>query len=164
MIRYLIITLISSLVISQNKPALLVQSTAFANKNYIPYRYTCDAENVNPELKISNVPSSAASLALIMLDSSAAFGEFDHWIVWNIPTSGHIKENSVPGVIGRNSRKENKYIGPCPPNGVHEYRFRVYALDVRLELPDSSGKNTLLKAIRGHILASGELLGRFQRQ
>jgi Raf kinase inhibitor-like YbhB/YbcL family protein len=132
--------------------------------NYIPYRYTCDAENVNPELRIVNIPSSAQSLALIMLDSSAAFGEFDHWVVWNIPPTGSIKENSVPGTTGRNSRKENKYTGPCPPNGVHEYRFRVYALDTKLQLPDSSGKNALLKAMRKHILAKGELIGRFQRQ
>lgn len=164
MFRYSILVLLACLLRTQTTSRLVVQSTAFANGNYIPYRYTCDAENVNPEIRISNIPAPARSLALIMQDSSAAFGEFDHWIVWNIPPGATIKENSVPGVTGRNSRKENKYYGPCPPNGAHEYNFRVYALDTQLQLADSSGKYTLLKAMRGHIVAQGELNARFQRE
>lgn len=143
---------------------LLVQSTAFANTHYIPYRYSCEAENVNPGLRVTNVPKEAKSLVLIMIDTSAAFGVFDHWIVWNIPVSGKINENSVTGVTGRNGYKQNKYSGPCPPNGIHEYHFRVYALNTELNLPDSSGKERLMKAMVGHVLSKGEVIGLFQRQ
>jgi len=143
---------------------LIVQSTAFANRHYIPYRYTCDAENINPALRISGIPHGTKSLVLIMLDTSAAFGVFDHWLVWNIPPTGRIDENSSPGVTGWNSRKENKYTGPCPPNGRHEYRFRVYALDIFLNLSANNHKEAVLKAIRGHVLAKGELTGLFQRE
>ncbi|PBQ32845.1 YbhB/YbcL family Raf kinase inhibitor-like protein [Sphingobacteriaceae bacterium] len=148
----------------QVNPGLLVQSTSFANTHYIPYRYTCDGENVSPELRVTQIPKNTKTLALILIDSSAAFGEFDHWVVWNLPPTAKIAEKSTAGVTGRNSRRENKYMGPCPPNGIHEYRFRLYALDTELELPDSTGKENLVKAMQGHVLASGELVGKFQRQ
>jgi len=165
MIRFFIISLAFFVPQMQAPPGeLIVQSTAFANTHYIPYRYTCDGENVSPGLRITKIPSSAKSLALIMVDSSAAFGIFDHWVVWNIPVAGRIEENGRTGITGRNSRKENKYMGPCPPNGLHEYRFRIYALDVELNLPDTAGKRILLRAMQGHILAKGELIGLFQRQ
>lgn len=163
MIRLLWITGLYLLAGSKG-PGLKVESTAFANTHYIPYRYTCDGENVNPGLRIGNIPADTKSLALIMTDSSAAFGEFNHWIAWNIPVAAELEENKVHGVTGRNSSGQNAYTGPCPPNGLHEYRFRVYALNTLLSLPDCTGKYGLLQAMREHILSRGEVTGRFQRQ
>jgi len=138
-------------------------SAIFANRNYIPAGYTCNGRNVNPELRISGVPKKAESLALIMSDPDPAFGTFDHWVMWNIPLTDKIKENSAPGTVGRNSRKENKYTGPCPPSGVHEYHFTLYALDTKLSLSDTSGKINLLNAMKGHIIAETELVGLFNK-
>ena len=147
-----------------NAQELKVESTAFANGHYIPYRYTCDAENINPGLRIGKIPDGSKSFVLIMLDTSVAFGVFDHWVVWNIPPTQLIKENSSPGITGWNSRNENKYTGPCPPNGVHEYHFRIYALNTFLNLPGSSSKVEVIKAMQGHVISWGEAVGLFQRE
>jgi Raf kinase inhibitor-like YbhB/YbcL family protein len=141
---------------------LTVKSPAFADKNYIPLKYTCVADNISPPLLVESIPQNTKSLALIVVDTSS-FGEFDHWVMWNIPPEGKIDENTAPGKQGWNSRKENYYTGPCPPNGVHEYRFRMYALDVILDLPNNTSKKDLEKAMRSHILAQGELIGLFQK-
>lgn len=143
---------------------LTVRSTAFANKHYIPARFTCEGLNLNPELVISDIPENTQSLALIVDDPDSPNGAFDHWIMWNIPVTKKIKENSAPGVQGKNGRAENKYTGPCPPNGIHEYHFRVYALDNKIDLPADSDKKALLKAMEGHIISSGELIGLYKQQ
>lgn len=145
------------------QPSLVIKSTAFANTNHIPPKYTCTGENISPELLIEGLPSNTKTMALIMEDPDTALGTFDHWVVWNIPPVVKIEEGSKIGVTGQNSRKENKYTGPCPPNGIHEYHFKIYALDTELNLPQSTGKKDLLKAIEGHILASAELTGSFQK-
>jgi len=141
---------------------LIVKSPAFANGNYIPLKYTCATLNVNPELDVYDIPKSTKSLAVIVCDSDAAFGTFNHWIMWNIPPKKIIEENSAPGKQGKNSKKENKYTGPCPVSGIHAYHFRVYALDTKLNLPDDTNKQTLEKAMENHIVASGELIGLFK--
>lgn len=164
MIRLGIVILALYLGLPQGRGDLLVESTSFANTHYIPYRYTCDGENVSPELRVTKIPAGTKTLALIMIDSSAAFGEFNHWVVWNLPPTDKIAEKNKAGITGRNSKNENKYMGPCPPNGIHDYKFRVYALNTELNLSDTCGKQSLMNAIRGHILASGEVLGKFQRQ
>jgi Raf kinase inhibitor-like YbhB/YbcL family protein len=143
---------------------LSVKSTAFANRHYIPTKYTCEGLNHNPSLVVSKVPVAAKSLALIMDDPDSPNGPFDHWIMWNIPVNAKIEEKSAPGVEGLNSRQQNKYIGPCPPTGIHEYHFRVYALDIHLDLPTNSSKTELLAAMQGHILASGELIGLYKKK
>ncbi len=112
---------------------------------------------------MQNIPSTARSLALIVEDPDPAFGTFDHWVVWNIPPVKEIKENSIPGKVGKNSRNENKYTGPCPPSGVHKYYFKVYALDDTLHLSDNTNKQALLKAMEGHILGTAETIGLFHQ-
>ncbi|MCW3077428.1 MAG: YbhB/YbcL family Raf kinase inhibitor-like protein [Bacteroidetes bacterium] len=144
------------------KNGLTVKSTAFANGNYIPTKYTCGDANINPELLIEDLPANTVSMALIMDDTKSPNGEFDHWVMWNIPPASKIGENSAPGVQGRNSSKQNKYYGPCPPNGIHTYNFKVFALDTKLDLKDTSGKLTLIKAMEGHIIASGQLKGLYK--
>lgn len=141
---------------------LKVKCSAFANGHYIPIKYNCNAQNINPEIVIEDLPKSTVTMALIMDDTESVNGEFDHWIMWNIPPSKKIKENSAPGTQGRNSNKQNKYYGPCPPNGIHTYNFKIYALDTKLQLSDTCGKKDLLKAMEGHILASGEMKGLYK--
>lgn len=149
--------------ITMTKP-LVLKSPAFGKNDLIPSKYTRDGAGINPELIIDDVPSDARSLALILDDPDAPSGTFDHWIMWNIPVSGKIAENSAPGVQGRNSKNENKYYGPCPPHGMHHYSFKVYALDQKLDLPLDTDKRDLLNAMKGHILAQGELIGLYKKQ
>lgn len=129
----------------------------------IPVKYTCSGENINPEISISGIPAETKSLALIMDDPDAPSGDFVHWVMWNILTDGKISENSAPGVQGVNDFGENKYGGPCPPSGTHHYHFKIYALDTKLELPTETDKQGLLKAMEGHVLASGELVGLYMK-
>ena len=142
---------------------LTVTSTAFNEGEAIPVKYTCKGENVSPEISVEGIPENAKSLALIMDDPDAPGGDFVHWVMWNIPVDKTIAENTAPGVQGMNGRGDNKYTGPCPPSGTHHYHFKLYALDGVLELPESTDKQGLIKAMEGHILASGELIGTFKK-
>ena len=99
-----------------------------------------------------------------MDDPDAPSGTFDHWIMWNIPPIDKIEENSAPGIQGINSKNQNKYYGPCPPSGTHHYHFRIYALDTKLDIPEKSDKKALLKALEGHIIATGELIGVYKKK
>lgn len=146
------------------KKPLIVTSPDFLNNEMIPAKYTCIGSDINPEIKITDIPQNTESLALIVDDPDAPNGTFDHWVMWNIPVVGKIERNTAPGVQGKNGKGENKYTGPCPPNGTHHYNFKVYALDVKLNLPPDSDKNALLKAMDKHILASGGLIGLFNKQ
>jgi hypothetical protein len=143
---------------------LTVKSPEFTDGELIPYKFTCDGENINPEITVENVPEGTMTLALIMEDPDAPKGTFDHWIMWNMPVTKTIHENSAPGMQGKNGRGENKYTGPCPPSGTHHYHFKVYALDMKLDISDNSDKHTLLNAMEGHILAQGELVGLYRRK
>lgn len=141
---------------------LTVKSSAFAQGHYIPLKHSCGSKNINPDISIEGLPAKTVSMVLIMDDTDSPNGEFTHWLMWNIPPIKKIKENSAPGIQGKNSKNENKYHGPCPPNGIHTYNFKVYALDTKLQLADTSGKKTLLNAIEGHVISSGELKGLFK--
>lgn len=143
-----------------------VSSPAFEDGMEIPRKYTCDGENINPPLSFENFPENTVSLALIMDDPDAPNRTFNHWTVWNIrPDIGAIDENFVPGIIGKNSYGEFNYSGPCPPKGsTHQYYFMIYALDINLELPIDSGTQDLLKAMEGHVLAQGQLIGKYTKE
>jgi hypothetical protein len=141
-------------------------SPAFAHGGGIPPRYTCQGQNVNPELEIKDVPPGCRSLALIMDDPDAPGGTWDHWLVWNLaPETVSVTEGSVPegAVQGRNSWGRNEYGGPCPPSGTHRYFFKLYALRDRLGLPPGSDKAQLLAAMRGLLLAECELMGTYRK-
>ena len=142
---------------------LEVRSPAFGNNERIPKRYTCDGEDVNPPLEILGVPEGTQSIVLIMDDPDAPGGIWDHWVVWNISPDTKIRENSSPGIVGVNSWGQNSYGGPCPPSGTHRYFFRAYALDTKLDIPSSSRKRDVEEAMRGHVLAKGELVGLYSR-
>ena len=145
------------------EPYLTLSSAAFLDGQHIPEKYTCDGENINPQLVIGNIPKEAQSLALIMEDPDAPNSTFTHWLIWDMPVLHTIMENEAPGVQGRNDFGDNKYGGPCPPDGTHRYYFRLYALQEKLNLPEGSSKEELLKAIEPVKLAKAELMGKYNR-
>jgi len=142
-------------------------SPVFKNQTLIPARYTCDGENINPPLLISQVPDSAQSLVLIVDDPDAPVGDWVHWLVWNIPAeTKEIREGEkIEGAVeGFNDFHQQAYGGPCPPGGTHHYHFKLYALDQLLNLPATASKEELLKAMSGHIIDRDVLVGLYQRQ
>ncbi len=142
----------------------MVKSTAFENNGLIPSKYTCDGDDVNPALLIEGTPEGTKSLALIVDDPDARMGTWNHWIVWNIHPAEKIEEDSVPGIEGVNTSGRRSYGGPCPPSGTHRYFFKIYALDTKLSVEITSRKKDLEKAMEGHILAIGEIVGLYRRR
>jgi Raf kinase inhibitor-like YbhB/YbcL family protein len=146
------------------KTALTVTSSAFTQNGAIPQKYSCHGEELNPPLHISGVPAGAKSLALIVHDPDAPMqGGFTHWVLWNIDVKGDIPEHFTGAEQGNNSAREQGYKGMCPPSGTHHYHFIAYALDTRLSLDRHTDKAGLEKAMKGHILAEGELVGLFSK-
>jgi len=143
---------------------LTVTSPAFEKNKFVPAKYTCDGDDVNPPLTIEGIPEETRSLVLIVDDPDAPMGTWDHWIVWNIPPVGKIEENSVPGTEGLNNFNKHSYGGPCPPSGTHRYFFKVYALDTKLELHPNTRKRNVERAMEGRILAKGEIVGLYGRR
>jgi len=143
-----------------------ISSSAFANNENIPAKYTCDGDNISPPLTFANVPENTKSLVLINNDPDAPAGTWVHWTVWNIdPTTTEVAENKIPknGDEGMTSFGFRHYGGPCPPSGTHRYFFKLYALDTSLELDTGSTAVDLETAIDGHILEQTELIGLYSR-
>ena len=139
--------------------------------NIIPQKYTCDGQNVNPPLIFSDAPEGTKSLSLIMEDPDVPKalkpdGMWDHWLVWNMPPDTQaIDEGQTPkGIIGKNTGGKNAYQGPCPPDRQHRYFFKLYALDIMLNLNPSETKQELEKAMEGHILTKTQLIGLYNRK
>ncbi len=149
-----------------NKQTLLVESSAFINDVMIPVKFTCDGENINPPLTVSNIPRNASMLAIIVEDHDAPNGIFYHWVKWNIPVSGstfEIKEGVEPlGVSGSGSSGSLNYSSPCPPSGTHRYIFNIYALDNVIDLKESATAQELIETMKNHIVAEGQLIGLYQ--
>ena len=141
-------------------------SPEFPNFGYVSSKHTCDGENANPELRIEDAPMKAKSLALIMDDPDAPRGTWVHWVVWNIPTDTKMiaKGNEPEGVQGKTDFGTTGYGGPCPPSGIHRYFFKIYALDVSLNLREGSTKKDLENAMKGHIMEKAELVGLYKRR
>lgn len=149
---------------------LELTSPSFKHGGKIPRKFTCDADNVSPELNISGVPPFADSLVLIMDDPDVpaavrADQMWDHWVVFNIPPrTSRIPENSQPqGIPGKNTGGDLSYQGPCPPDREHRYFFRLYALNTKLSLRPGATKSEVLKAMEGHIMAETELMGTYTK-
>jgi hypothetical protein len=143
-----------------------ITSSAFQQGGNIPSKYTCDGADTSPALQIADIPASAKSLVLIVDDPDAPTGLFTHWIAWNISAkTGAIAEGSTPqGVQGTNDFGKLGYGGPCPPPGTHRYYFKILALDRELDLPRGSKRTQLDAAVKGHVVAQGELMGRYSKQ
>jgi hypothetical protein len=141
-----------------------VSSNAFSDNQYIPSKYTCDGLNLNPDFTISDIPLLTKSLAIIVEDPDAPINTWVHWVVWNIPVTHHIKENTLLGTQGVNDFSRRFYCGPCPYSGTHHYLFKFYALDALLDLSINTRKLDLEKAMSDHILAFGQITGLYKRK
>jgi Raf kinase inhibitor-like YbhB/YbcL family protein len=151
-----------------------VLSTAFREGEMIPIQYTCDGINVSPPLRWGGIPKDTRSLALICEDPDAPSGVFIHWVLFNLPPIVSNLSEAVPAtetleesgaLQGRNGFGEIRYGGPCPPPGKpHRYFFRLYALDSKLEIPPGSTRQELGRAMEGHTLVEGHLMGTYQRK
>lgn len=141
-------------------------TTVFAYNESIPSKYTCDGEDAAPELNISEVPSNAKSLVLIVDDPDAPMGTWVHWLVYNIPVStAKIDAKNLPKEAKQGMTDFGRvgWGGPCPPSGTHRYFFKLYAIDKVLDLPDGATKTQLEQAIRDHIVEKTELIGLYKR-
>lgn len=145
-------------------------STAFTEGGMIPKKYTCDGNDISPPLAWSDVPASAKALALICDDPDAPAGTWVHWVAFNLPPSAKglpegikaEKQLSGGGIQGTNSWRKIGYSGPCPPSGTHRYYFRLYALDAPLTLGNNATSKDVQAAIKGHVLAEAQLMGRYK--
>jgi Raf kinase inhibitor-like YbhB/YbcL family protein len=153
--------------------SIQLTSSAFAEGKPIPAKYTCDGADVSPPLAWSNVPEGTKSLVLISDDPDAPVGTWVHWVIYNIPPDATDLAEGVPksevltngATQGMTDFKRIGYGGPCPPRGgPHRYFFKLYALDTGLELKPGATKQELLRAMEGHILAEGQLMGTYQRR
>ena len=144
-----------------------VSSSAFKEGEQIPSQFTCDGADRSPALQFAGIPQAAKSLALIVDDPDAPGGLFTHWIVWNIePATARIDENNSPvgAMKGTNDFGKSGYGGPCPPSGTHRYIFKLIALDQKLSLQAGARRTDLDRAIKGHVVAEAQLMGRYTRQ
>lgn len=150
---------------------LKVISAAFKEGESIPRQYTCQGVNISPPLEWSGVPKAAKSIAIIADDPDAPSGTFTHWVLYNLPADKiGLIENTPPaetlpggGMQGENDFHKTGYGGPCPPSGTHRYFFKIYALDSELSLKAGASKTDVEQAMQGHIIAQGQLMGRYQK-
>jgi len=157
--------------VTKEKRTLHLTSTAFDNGSVIPAVYSCKGKNLSPPLTFGGVPKEAKGLVLVMDDPDAPLRTWVHWVVYDLPpTTTDLKEAVASleklnsgGTHGQNSWKKLGYGGPCPPSGTHRYFFKLYALDTLLALPPGATKEQVTKAMEGHILAGGELVGLFSK-
>lgn len=146
---------------------MLLTSPAFRHHQPIPPRFTCDGENIVPELDIDEIPVEARSLVIIIDDPDSPMRTWLHWSVWNIdPTTKAIHEGHLPSGAreGMTSFGSVGYGGPCPGQGEHRYFFRLYALDNVLNLQSGANRHGLESTMRGHEIDQTELMGTYKRQ
>ena len=150
---------------------ITVTSNAFKDGGMIPGKYTCDGDDMSPPIDWSGLPPETKSIAMISDDPDAPMGTWVHWVIFNMPPQlkglpedvqpDKVLENGA--VQGMNDSRQIGYGGPCPPAGVHRYFFKVYALDTKVSLGPAATKKDLEKAMVGHILSEGQLMGRYKR-
>ena len=152
--------------------SIQLTSSAFNDGESIPALYTCDGEDISPPLQWSNVPAETRSLALIADDPDAPVGTWVHWVIYDIPPALSELPEAVPTAEvtpdrlkqGLNDFNRIGYGGPCPPPGKpHRYVFTIYALEIEPGLPVGATKDDLLRAMEGHTIGEGRLIGLFRR-
>jgi Raf kinase inhibitor-like YbhB/YbcL family protein len=146
-----------------------LDSPAFSEGAEIPRRHTCDGDNLSPRLTWHDVPTGTQSFALIVDDPDAPSGTFTHWVLFDIPAglTELLEAATGAGRTGRNDFGKKGYGGPCPPkgHGSHRYVFKLSALDVEtLGLPDGTSRSSVEAAVKGHSLATAQLVGRYERR
>jgi hypothetical protein len=146
-------------------------STSFQGSQ-IPARYTCDGAGDSPQLAWSAPPAGTASFALIVTDPDAPGRTFVHWVLYDLPAETRTLPDGLPaqgevaggGRQGRNDFGNLGYGGPCPPgHSPHRYVFTLYALDAKLNLPAGATRAQVEAAMKGHTLASGQLVALYNR-
>lgn len=150
---------------------IALTSAAFKEGQSIPRPYTCDGINISPPLEWSGVSKSAKTLAIIADDPDAPAGTWVHWVLYNLPADNIGLVENVPatenlkagGFQGKNDFGKIGYGGPCPPSGTHRYFFKIYALDGELALKAGATKAEVEKAMTGHVVAQGQLMGTYRR-
>jgi Raf kinase inhibitor-like YbhB/YbcL family protein len=141
-------------------------SNAFGHGDAIPRHHACEGEDVSPALSWSDPPAGTRALSLVVDDPDAPVGTFTHWLATNIdPESGGLAEGESGPVEGLNDFGLAGWSGPCPPpgHGAHRYFFRLHALDAPLEVGFRSGRQEFDRALAGHVLATAELMGTYER-
>jgi Raf kinase inhibitor-like YbhB/YbcL family protein len=149
-----------------------ITSPAFEEGGLIPKKYTCDGSNVSPPLRWDSVPPGTESIAIICEDPDAPSGVWVHWILFNLPAECKELAENIPDDEtlhdgtrqGINDFSSIGYSGPCPPWGIHRYFFKIFALDCTLDIVHLVDKDILNLAMGDHILATGQLMGRYQRK
>lgn len=167
-----LVTILFSQTKQKGENKMEITSTAFAEGELIPKKYTCDDVNVSPPLKWYGAPEGTKSFAIIADDPDAPMGTWVHWVLFNLPADVHeLAENFPPkkkfdnsAAHGKNDFHKYGYGGPCPPGGTHRYYFKLYALDEKLDLQPGCTKRELLHAMKKHILAESHLMGKYKRQ
>lgn len=156
---------------AQKAPKIIrLYSPAFSQGATIPKKYTCDGADISPPLKWENVPEGTKSFVIIVHDPDAPKKNFIHWIIYNIPANLRELAEGIPkkprtdvGLQGINDFGNSWWGGPCPPWGTHRYVFRIYALDTKLNIPPGATLDQVINAMQGHVLAYGELIGKYTR-
>lgn len=144
-----------------------ITSPHFADNKMIPSRFTCDGDNINPELRIEDSPAEARELVLIVDDPDSIAHLWTHWTVWGIdPSTKVINDNALPegAIEGKTSFESIGYGGPCPSDGEHRYFFKLYALSEKLSLDRGAGIEKLEQEMADKIIASAELVGLYERK
>ncbi|MBD3164729.1 YbhB/YbcL family Raf kinase inhibitor-like protein [Candidatus Woesearchaeota archaeon] len=137
-------------------------SNAFGHEGDIPVEYTCQGQDINPELKWDNVPQQTKSFALIFDDPDAPGKTWKHWLIKNIPAGRRsIEDGSTAGEEIENDFGRKEYGGPCPPSGTHRYFFRLYALDT--ESLDAGTAEELYSAVEKHKIGEAMLMGKYKK-
>ena len=150
---------------------LEVKSSAFEEGGMIPSKYTCDGPDVSPPLSWDQPPDGTKSQVLINDDPDAPMGTWVHWVLYGLspdtlelPEGVPVDKKVLGGAKqGTTDFGRTGYGGPCPPGGTHRYYFKLYAIDIKLDLDAGVTKKEVLKAIEGHVLAKGQLMGRYSR-
>ena len=152
--------------------AFAISSTSFTNRGDVAKKFTCDGADVSPQLSWSEPPAGTKTFALLVDDPDAPVGNWTHWTLWNLPAeTRHLAEGVGQGAQlpdgsqqGLNDFGKGGYNGPCPPPGKpHRYYFKLFALDTKLALMADTTKRELEAAMKGHILAQTEWMGRYGR-
>jgi hypothetical protein len=158
---------------TSNAAAFMLSSPAFADSGLIHQKFTCQGENVSPELHWSEAPPNAQSFTLIMDDPDAPGSTFTHWVLFDIPAdqqqlaegAGSNNTGGPVGVGGNNGLNQAGYMGPCPPSGIHRYYFRLYALDVpSLNLRAGASRGEVEAAMKNRVIGLADTMGRYEQQ
>jgi len=154
------------------KMEIKITSPAFEDGGLIPAKYTCDGADISPPLQWDAVPEGTKSIALICDDPDAPMGTWVHWVLFNLPTETREMAENIPAdeTLPNGAKQGTSdfgrigYGGPCPPSGTHRYFFKIYALDTEIDLAAGANERQLLKAMEGHIIGQGQLIGKYKRQ